>query len=131
MMALGLSLALAPGLARAGFALLIYGDAGRITAFGAEAVAYIALLHAVLGAVIFGWGVALLLVVRSLFARKAPAGWKIVAYSVVAWFIPDTAYSIWSGFWQNVGLNLALIALFVPPLAATYRAFHETRGEPD
>ncbi len=97
---------------------------GRIATFGTEAVAYISLVHAVLGAVMFGWGLALLFVVRGPFALGAKEGWRIVALSVAAWFIPDTAFSLWSGFWQNAVLNAVFLALFATPLAATYRVFH-------
>lgn len=74
-----------------------------------------------------GWGVALLFVVRGLFARGAPEGWQILTVSVVAWFIPDTAFSLWSGFWQNALLNITFFILFAVPLAETYRVFHGTR----
>ena len=127
-MAVGLVLVLAPGLTRQGFSLLVYADTERITAFGPDAVAYIALVHAVLGSVMFGWGLALLFVVRGLFSRGAREGWQIVAVSVAAWFVPDTAFSLWSGFWQNALLNLAFIILFALPLAATYPIFHEKRA---
>lgn len=127
-MLFGLALVFAPGLARAGFSWLIYADADRMASFGAEAVAYISLVHAVLGAVMFGWGVALFLVVLGLFARGAREGWRIVAVSVVAWFIPDTAFSLWSGFWHNAVLNLVFIVLFAAPLAGTYRTFREMRA---
>lgn len=127
-MAFGLVLVLAPGLTRQGFSLLVYADAEHITKFGADAVAYIALVHAVLGGVMFGWGAALLFVARGPFARGALEGWQIVAVSVVAWFVPDTAFSLWSGFWQNALLNATFIILFAVPLAATYRVFHEKRA---
>lgn len=127
-MAFGLVLVVAPNLARQGFSLLIYANTEHITSFGANAVAYISLLHAVLGSVMFGWGVALLFVVRGLFARGVREGWQIIAVSVVLWFVPDSAFSLWSGFWQNALLNTAFIVLFALPLAATYRAFYGTRS---
>lgn len=124
-MAFGLALALAPTLARKGFSLLVYASADRIAAFGAQAEAYISLVHAVLGAVLFGWGVALLFVVNGLFSRGAREGWWIVAVSIAAWFIPDTAFSLWFGFWQNAVFNAFFVVLFGLPLAATYRGFHD------
>jgi len=127
-MVFGLTLVLAPSLAREVFALLVYADTHRISTFGIEAVAYISLVHAVLGAVMVGWGVALLFIVRRLFSRGARVGWQIVTVSVAAWFIPDTAFSQWSGFWQNAVLNLVILVLFAAPLAATYRYFHETHA---
>ena len=127
-MVFGLVPVLAPGLTRESFSWLVYADVARTAGFGSEAVEYIALVHAVLGAVMFGWGLALLLVVRGLFARGAREGWQIIAVSVAAWFIPDTAFSLWSGFWQNALLNLVFMLLFSAPLAATYRGFHEARA---
>lgn len=122
--AFGLFLVVAPGTTREAFALLVYGDTRRIATFGAEANAYIALLHAVLGGVMVGWGIALFLAVRGPFARGQRVGWQIVAVSVIAWFVPDTAFSVWSGFWPNAALNLAFLGLFAMPLVATYRTFH-------
>lgn len=62
--AFGAVLVIAPDFARQGFSLLVYADRQRIDLLGPQAVAYIALVHAVLGSVMFGWGLALWLVVR-------------------------------------------------------------------
>ena len=124
----GLVLVFAPALSRQGFSFLIYADAEHITAFGADAVAYIELVHAVLGAVMFGWAVALLFVVRGMFTRGTSEGWRITTVSVAAWFIPDTGFSLYSGFCLNAVLNVVFIFLFAVPIVATYRAFHETRS---
>lgn len=121
----GLGLVLAPTAARQGFSLLLYAEPGRISAFGEKAVAYVSLAHAVLGSAMLGWGVALVLVVRGLVVHGSRVGWWIVALSVAAWFIPDTTYSLMSGYWQNAVLNLAFAMLFAVPLAATYRACNE------
>jgi hypothetical protein len=123
-MGFGLMLVMAPTLAREGFSLLLFNDTNRVASFGVAPTRYIELLHAVLGAVMFGWGLALLLVVRGLFARGVREGWQIITISVLAWFIPDTAFSIWSGFWQNAVLNLVFIVLFATPLTATFRNFY-------
>jgi len=124
----GLALVLAPRLSCEGFSLLVYADPSRIAAFGSEAVAYIALAHAVLGAVMFGWGVALLIVIRGPFRRGEREGWLIIAVSVGAWFAPDTVFSLWSGFGQNVVLNVVFAVLFAVPLAATYRMGKKKRA---
>jgi hypothetical protein len=124
----GLLLVVAPDLAQKGFALLTYMDTNQISGFGTEAVAYISLAHVVLGSVMFGWGIALFFLIRSQFRQGARGGWFIVTVSVIAWFIPDTAYSLWSGFWQNAVLNTVFMVLFAIPLLATYRTFHETHS---
>jgi hypothetical protein len=124
--AFGLALVVAPDMARRAFSLLLYGHAQRIATFGAEAMAYIGLVHAVLGAVMFGWAVALFLIVRGPFARGERGAWEWLALSVAAWFVPDTAYSLWSGFWPNAVLNMVVLATFAVPLAATWRVFHNS-----
>jgi hypothetical protein len=117
----GLSMVLAPGLIRQGFSLLFYDSPRSIDAFGSGAAAYITLVHAVLGAVMFGWGVMLLMVVIGPFGRGSREGWLMLAISTAAWFIPDTIFSLYSGFWQNAVLNLLIAALIGIPLAATFK----------
>lgn len=114
--AFGIVLIIAPPVARQGFSLLVYSSAGGIDAFGTEPVRYISLSHAVIGGVMIGWGVALLYATRTLIAEGSRHGWNIVALSVAAWFVPDTAYSLFSGFWQNAVLNTAFLLLFALPL---------------
>lgn len=48
----------------------------------------------------------------------------MIAASLLAWFLPDTGFSLWSGFWQNALFNLGFAVLFLVPLAATYSQFH-------
>lgn len=118
-MAFGLMLVLAPDLTRQGFSLLVYASPDRIDSFGDEQVRYISLVHAVMGGVMVGWGAALFLVTRTLLAGGVRAGWNLIALSVAAWFVPDTAYSLLSGFWQNAILNAVFLTLFALPLWAT------------
>jgi hypothetical protein len=121
LMAFSLSMVLAPGLTRQIFGLLIYASPEGINAFGGGAVAYISLVHAVLGAVMFGWGAAMLFLVLGPLRRKSFEAWLTLAVSLTAWFVPDTAFSLWSGFWQNAAFNCVFMLLFAIPLAATYR----------
>lgn len=116
--AFGLLLVLAPGLVRQGFSLLVYAAPTSIDSFGDEQVRYVSLAHAVIGGVMVGWGVAMLYVVRSLLAKGWSEGWYVITMSVAAWYIPDTAYSILSGFWQNAILNTVFLLLFSAPLWA-------------
>lgn len=117
-MVFGLLLVVAPALARQGFSLLVYAAPDRIDAFGAEQVRYIALTHAVIGGVMVGWGVALCYVTKVLLAGGSRVGWNLIALSVAAWFVPDTTYSLLSGFWQNALLNTVFGGLFALPLWA-------------
>lgn len=68
-MLFGIGMVLAPDLTHQGFSLLVYASPDHISAFGKDAVRYISLVHAVLGAVMFGWGVALLFIVLGPFRR--------------------------------------------------------------
>ena len=119
--AFGLLLVVAPGVGRQGFSLLVLSSTDRISEFGSEAASYIELAHAVMGSVMVGWGTALLLVLRGPMRRNLPEGLKIFGVSLLAWFIPDTIFSIVSGFWQNAVLNLVFAALFAVPLVALHR----------
>ncbi len=121
-MVAGFVFVLAPGLTRRLFSLLVFALPETIDGFGAPAVGYIALAHGVLGAVMVGWGAALLVVLFGSFRRGRREAWLIVAVSVAAWFVPDTALSLATGFWQNAVLNVVVAVLFALPLAATWRA---------
>ena len=105
--------------------LVYYSSPESIDAFEAPAVAYTMLLQGVLGAVMFGWGVAFLLVLLGPFRRGSREGWTIIAVSLVAWFIPDTTISLLSGFWQNAVFNLVFLVPFAIPLVATRRTFFQ------
>ncbi|MBI3896921.1 MAG: hypothetical protein HY308_01335 [Gammaproteobacteria bacterium] len=118
---LGIGMVLAPTLTLQSFGLLVFSSAQGITGFETTAVSYITLVHAVLGATLFGWGAALLIVLLGPFRRGSKEGWFMVAASLLAWFVPDTAFSLWSGFWQNAVLNSVFAIAFAIPLAATYR----------
>jgi len=114
--AFGLALIFAPELAREGFSMLVYASPGNIDSFGQEQVRYISLTHAVIGGVMVGWGVALFYATKTLLARRVPQGWYLVAWSLVAWYVPDTAYSLLTGFWQNGLLNSVFLLIFAVPL---------------
>jgi uncharacterized protein YjeT (DUF2065 family) len=66
----GISMVLAPGLTRQVFSLLIYASPDHIVTFGSGAVAYLSLVHAILGAVMVSWGIALLFIVLGPFPPR-------------------------------------------------------------
>ena len=114
--AFGLVLVCCPGFTRRGFSLLVYASPDRLDGFGAEAARYIALVHAVLGGVMVGWGCLLYMVTTRALPRGEPSAWSWLTLSLLAWFAPDTAYSLLSGYWQNAELNVSLLELFAVPL---------------
>jgi hypothetical protein len=109
----GLCLVLLPSFTKTVFGLILYGDVDQLHQLGAHADRYLSLIHAVLGAVLVGWGALIIGVTKTLVALGHSAGWQILLVSLLAWFVPDTAYSLLSGFWQNALFNLA----FAVPLA--------------
>ena len=104
---------------------LILSSSQIVNSLGESARAYHLLFQGVLGGTMFGWGMALLLVVTGPFRHGSREGWTIIAVSMTAWFIPDTLFSLWTGFWMNAVLNAVFLVLFAIPLAATYRSFFQ------
>jgi len=99
----------------------------RAITLDSDAVHYTEFIGAVLGAVMVGWAVLLLFVLHGPFRNGERLAWDMIAASLITWFVLDTAYSLWSGFWQNAILNAAMFVLFAIPLGATYRAFRPSR----
>jgi len=126
-MLFGFSMVVAPSLTKQFFSLLLFSSPEAIGGFGEPAVSYVGLVHGVLGAVMFGWGVMLLLVLLGPFRRGSHEAWLTLSISLAAWFIPDTIFSLWSGYWQNAVFNTALVFLFAIPLAATYRVSNKRK----
>jgi len=118
LMLFGLMLVVMPGLTQQGFSLLVYASTDHLSTFGAEALAYIGLVHAVLGSVMFGWAVVFMFLTLGPLRRGSKNAWRMFVFSLVAWFIPDTAYSLLSGFWQNAVLNASFALMFAIPLMA-------------
>jgi hypothetical protein len=115
----GASMVLAPGPIRQLFGLLLFASADGVNALAGPAVAYVSLVHAILGATMVGWGSLLLLVVLGPFRRGSAEAWRMLAASLAAWFVPDMAFSLASGFWPNAIRNTGFAALFAVPLLAT------------
>lgn len=115
----------APEIARRLLSALVFGGAMQAYAFSATAMHYITFINGVVGAVMVGWSVALLLIIVGPFRRGERWAWRAVAVSLLAWFVPGTLFSVWSGVMRNVAANCLFIIAFAIPLVATYRRFHE------
>jgi hypothetical protein len=122
---LGGSMVLMPSVAREFFSMLFYFAPGQFQVrYPADANEYIIFAHGVLGAVMLGWGASMLLVLRGPFCRRDSDGWALLAGPMLTWFVADTGFSLYTGFWQNAILNSVLLLLFAIPLAATRKYFH-------
>lgn len=123
-MIFGISMVLVPDLIRQFFSVVLYSTPSAIESdFGSEANRYIVLSHGVLGSVMFGWGTAMLTVLHGPFRRREPTGWLSIALSLAAWYLPDTLFSLYTGFWQNAILNTVIVMLFAIPLGACHKYF--------
>ncbi|MDH4394603.1 MAG: hypothetical protein QE278_02885 [Limnobacter sp.] len=119
----GLVMVLLPDLTSQAFGLLLYQDAGRLVSHPPEALAYIQLAHAVMGSLMVGWGAGMFLVTRTLFKRGERVGWQILTYSIPFWYVPDTLFSLISGFWPNALMNTGFVVMLMVPLWASRHAF--------
>lgn len=119
----GAAQSLLPNLVRQGFSLMVFGSAAYIDTFPPDAIRYITLAHAIMGAVMIGWGASMMYTLFTQFRTGEWTGWVSIAVALILWFIPDTTMSILTGFWQNAVLNIGFILLFAIPLAATYKSF--------
>ncbi|MDP2183356.1 MAG: hypothetical protein Q8K99_12410 [Actinomycetota bacterium] len=126
-LAFGLVLVLLAGPMQNVFESLYFAPRGA-AALNADEAAYTAFMGAVMGSVMVGWAVLLLFVLHGPFRRMETAAWNMITASLIAWFVPDTAFSLWSGFWQNAILNAAMLVIFAIPLGATYGRFHRQRA---
>ena len=66
-----------------------------------------------------GWFVLVWWMVGALLGRGVPGAWPALVASLLAWFVPDTAFSLLSGFWPNAVLNTVVLAAFLPGIVAT------------
>jgi hypothetical protein len=118
----GACLVFLPGFARNLFGVLYYGSATALDDFPDEAVRYITLAHGVLGAVMISWGVAFAFVLLGPFRQAQPNAWWTFSVSLATWFVVDSGFSLWTGFWQNAVLNAVIALFFLPALAGMRRS---------
>jgi len=71
---------------------------------------------AIYGAIMMGWGATLLLVGRIAFRRKDSELMKTLVCGLVVWLVVEGAFSIYFKVWFNVGVDVAVLALFSVPL---------------
>ncbi|MCW8815998.1 MAG: hypothetical protein OQK59_08455 [Chlorobium sp.] len=123
-MLFGASMVIMPEVARDLFSLLFYSSPGEFQArYPVDANGYIMFAHGVLGATLLGWGATMLLILKGPFRRCEPGGWMMLTAPLILWFVADSAFSLYTGFWQNVLLNAVLLLLFGIPLLATRKYF--------
>lgn len=78
-------------------------------------------LFAVLGATLAGWGLLVAWIAHGPLARGERWAWRAVAASLLVWFVPDTAMSVYYDVRPNVWFNLAALAVLGTPLLGMRR----------
>lgn len=71
---------------------------------------------AIYGAIMMGWGTALLLIGRIAFRRNDAELMKALLYGLFVWLVVEALFSAYLGVWFNVGVDIAVLVLFSFPL---------------
>jgi hypothetical protein len=71
---------------------------------------------ALYGAIMMGWGTTLLCVGRIAFLRNDAELMRALFYGLIVWLVVEAAFSIYFKVWFNVGVDIAVLALFSTPL---------------
>lgn len=71
---------------------------------------------ALYGAIMMGWGTTLLYVGRLAFRRNDLDLMKALLYGLIVWLVVEAAFSVYFRVWFNVGVDIAVLALFSIPL---------------
>ncbi|MEO1058930.1 MAG: hypothetical protein AAFY28_18640 [Actinomycetota bacterium] len=112
-----------------GLALVIVGDSVdsfvfRPLGFGApedldtSTAAHVRLVRGVLGAVICGWVVLMLAIVRGPLRERERWAWSAVTLSLAVWFVVDTGFSLVVSEWEHAMFNIGFIVALAIPLWA-------------
>ena len=82
-------------------------------------------VNAVLGGTMVGWGVLMYLLVAPEQMTHNPALPRMMVVALAAWFVIDSVGSLLAELPGNIVLNVAFMALFVPPLVAIQRRLRD------
>ena len=76
---------------------------------------------AIYGAIMIGWGTTLFLAGRLAFRRNDAELMKILLFGLIVWLVVEAIFSFSLGVFFNVGVDLAVLALFSFPLMKAIR----------
>ena len=82
---------------------------------------------ALYGAIMMGWGITLFFVGRLAFRRNDAELMKSLLYGLFAWLIVEALFSLYFGVFFNIGVDIAVLALFVIPLIQGIRCIKGER----
>lgn len=82
-------------------------------------------LIGVMGSVMAGWGCAMFYLIVYPLKRKEVWAWRCIFYSVMLWFILDSAVSSYHGAVFNVVINCVLFLQIMAPLLFLRNSFFQ------
>ncbi len=77
---------------------------------------------AIYGAIMMGWGTSLFLVGRLAFRKNDAELMKAMLYGITLWLVLEALFSAYLGVFFNVGVDIAVLALFIYPLIQARRS---------
>ena len=83
---------------------------------------------AIYGAIMMGWGLTLFIVGRIAFRKNDPELMRALLYGLVVWLVVEGVFSAYLGVWFNVGVDIAVLALFGFPLIGTLRTQRQDKA---
>ena len=83
---------------------------------------------ALYGAIMMGWGITLFQLGRIAFRRNDTELMKVMLYGIGLWLSVEALFSAYLGVWFNVGVDIAVLALFSFPLIRNIRS--ESKEKP-
>lgn len=114
----GLSMVIFPNLTAQLFSFILFSNSKEIVKWNDEIVAYVQLIHAILGAVIAALASLMLMLASGWISGTEVSKWRMLFIALMVWLIPDTTYSLLNGFWQNAVFNMGFA---VPVLVGLMR----------
>ena len=79
-------------------------------------------VSALYGAIMIGWGLTLLLIGRVAFRRNDAELRVALMFGIALWLTVEGAFSAYFRIWFNVGVDVAVLALFSFPLLRASRS---------
>ena len=75
-----------------------------------------ALLNAILGGILVGFGAMIWVVAGAVMAADEALGRRLIAVPLACWFVTDSLGSILAGAWMNAVFNAAILSSFAAAL---------------
>lgn len=110
------------------FNLLFFADSKQVRQIGEDDPVFIQLVYGVLGAVMIGWMVTLLAIMRRHFHTDPCGTLQILTVSIAVWYAVDSGFSVATGFVEHAVFNTGFLLVYAIPLVGMGRQLREPNG---